>query len=87
MESELWHTIRDFGESLVDDCSKSRLIYHFNASYFEPIESQLKMREDWISYSDSIILWTMMTGRVYTSSNIMCSPHNHRNLYKVFYLN
>ena len=55
-ESELWQTIRDFGESLVDDCSKSRLIYHFNTSYFEPVEFQLKMRKDWINYSNSIMI-------------------------------
>ena len=42
-------TIKNFGEPLIDNCSKSRLIYHFDASYFEPVESHLKMRKDWIN--------------------------------------
>jgi len=44
-ESELWLTIKNFGEPLIDNCSKSRLIYHFDASYFEPVETHLKMRK------------------------------------------
>ena len=95
MESELWHTIRDFGESLVDDCSKSRLIYHFNASYFEPIESQLKMREDRISYSDSIISWNMIPNGPWIMVRARscwvqseAEPHHvDRNPSKVIYLN
>lgn len=43
--SELWKTIKDLGEPLVDDCTKSRLIYHYDASYFEPVESHLNMRQ------------------------------------------
>ena len=51
IQSELWKTIKDLGEPLVENCSNSRLIYHFEASYFETIESHLNMRQDWISYS------------------------------------
>ena len=50
-QSELWKTIKDLGEPLVENCSSSRLIYHFEASYFETIESQLNMRQDWITNS------------------------------------
>ena len=50
IQSDLWKTIKDLGEPLVVNCSNSRLIYHFEASYFEMIESHLNMRQDRISY-------------------------------------
>ena len=49
IQSDLWKTIKDLGEPLVENCSNSRLIYHFEASYFETIESHLNMRQDRIS--------------------------------------
>ena len=53
IQSDLWKTIKDLGEPLVENCSNSRLIYHFEASYFETIESHLNMRQDRISYPNA----------------------------------
>ena len=49
IQSDLWKTIKDLGEPSVENCSNSRLIYHFESSYFETIESHLNMRQDRIS--------------------------------------